>query len=151
MFSLPRLPWTQRPRKEKLITNPDGEVINFLDSDGYENPDPVPLAPPVGYKPAPSLSDQIREMVRSERLAREAAEAGFETFQEADDFDIPDDPLDPSTPFEAIFETTSVAEMERRRQEASAPPQPSPVPPAPATEPASAGDIKPPPAKPEGV
>lgn len=132
-----------RPRKEKTITNNEGEVISFLDVDGYENPDPTPMAPPVGYKAAPSLSEQIRDMVRSERLAREAAEAGYETFDEADDFDIPDDPLDPSTPFEAVFESSSVSEMRAARDAAAAtPPQPSPAPAAPASEPAAAGDNK---------
>jgi len=128
-----------RPRKEKIIQNPDGEVISFLDVDGYENPDPTPIAPPVGFKPAPSLAEQIRAMVRSERLAREAAESGFETFEESDDFEVGDD-YDPSTPYEEIFDTSTVAEMAAARAAAATPPQPSPAPSAPATEPAPAGD-----------
>lgn len=77
-----------------------------------ELPDPVPLAPPLGYKKAPSLRDQIREMVLSERLRMEAEAAGAETFEEADDFDVPD--LDPTSPFEEVFDP--VEDLRRRRQ-----------------------------------
>lgn len=98
----------------------------------HEVLDPTPMAPPVGFRPAPSLSDQIREMVRSERLAREAAEAGFETFAEADDFDIPDD-VDPSSRWEQNFDPTPVSELQRLAAEDAAKassPQPSPAQPA---------------------
>lgn len=76
----------------------------LLDSKRREKPDPIPMQPPIGYKKSPSLSEQIRAMVRSEQLARDLAAQGVETFEEADDFDIPDDPVDPSTPYEADFE-----------------------------------------------
>lgn len=76
----------------------------FLDKRRREKPDPIPMQPPIGYKKQPSLSDQIRDMVRSEHLARQLAAQGVETFDEADDFDIPDDPIDPSTPYEGDFE-----------------------------------------------
>lgn len=76
----------------------------YLDLDGREMPSPLPVAPPVGYKKRPSLSEQIREMVRSEHLRRAAVESGMETFEEADDFDVPDDE-DPASPYEeADFE-----------------------------------------------
>jgi len=150
MFSLPRLPWMERPRKEKTISDEDGSVISFLNADGSENLDPQPMAPPVGFKPAPSLAEQIREMVRSEKLAREAAEAGFETFEESDDFDVGDD-FDPRTPYEEIFDSQSVAEMRKTKETAEVPvPQPSPAPSAPAAEPAQPATI-PPEAKPQGV
>lgn len=74
-----------------------------LDKFGREIPDPIPMQPPVGYKRTPPLRDQIREMVRSERLRLEAEAAGAETFEEADDFDVDDD-LDPYSPFEEVFE-----------------------------------------------
>lgn len=98
------------------------------------------MAPPVGFKPAPSLADQIREMVRSERLAREAAEGGFETFEEADDFDVGDD-FDPRTPYEESFDPEGrssfepIAEVNRQEDEKnkaakakSSPPKPDPDP-----------------------
>lgn len=82
----------------------------------YEITDPTPIAPPVGFKRSPSLAEQIREMVRSERLAAEVAAAGAETFEEADDFEVPDDPMDPITPYEADFDVP-VAELRRRQRE----------------------------------
>lgn len=70
---------------------------------GQEKPDPVPVAPPVGFVKQPSLAEQIRDMVRSERLAREVAESGYETFEESEDFDVGDD-YDPRSPFENDFD-----------------------------------------------
>lgn len=150
---LQRLPWTERPRKEKVLVDEDGEIVSALAPDGSEVPDPTPMAPPVGYKPAPSLADQIREMVRSERLAREAQEAGFETFEEADDFDVGDD-YEPNTPYEETFDPqgrssfTPVDEVTRQEQAAneaakakapSSPPEPSvPAQPAPPANPPKA-------------
>lgn len=69
----------------------------------YEHPDPTPMAPPVGFKRRPSLADQIREMVRNERLQRELDQAGYETFEEADDFDVGDD-FDPTSAYEEHFD-----------------------------------------------
>lgn len=66
-------------------------------------PDPVPVAPPVGYERPPSMIDTVRNMIRSEQLRREVEAAGFETFQEADDFDVGDD-YDPSSPYEETFD-----------------------------------------------
>lgn len=84
-----------------------------LDEFGHETLDPTPIAPPVGFRPAPSLAEQIREMVRSERLAREVIEAGYETFEEADDFDVGDD-VDVSSPYEEHFEPTPAALLRER-------------------------------------
>lgn len=75
----------------------------YLDARGREKPDPTPIAPPIGYKRQPSLAEQIRNMVRSERLAMEAQAAGYETFEEADDFDTGED-LDPRSPYEVEFD-----------------------------------------------
>lgn len=74
-----------------------------LDKNGHELHDPVPIEPPLGYKRAPSLSEQIRTMVRGEALRRAAEDAGAETFEEADDFDVGDD-YDPRSPYEEIFD-----------------------------------------------
>lgn len=93
-------------------------VESTLDPQGREVPDPTPMAPPIGYKRTPSLAEQIREMVRSERLAMEAAAAGFESFEEADDFEVGDD-FDPSSPYEEQFEPTPIPELKRRRDAAS--------------------------------
>lgn len=75
----------------------------YLDKFGREMPSPLPVAPPIGYKKSPSLAEQIRQMVLSERLKQEALSAGAETFEEADDFDVEDD-YDPSSPYEVDFD-----------------------------------------------
>lgn len=84
-----------------------GEQIH--DDRGREIPSPLPMAPPVGFVRQPSLSEQIRAMVRSEKLRQEAEAAGAETFEEADDFDIGDD-FEPSSPYEANFDPMTPAE-----------------------------------------
>lgn len=92
-------------------------------SDGRQMVSPLPIAPPVGYKKHPTIAEQIRTMVRSERLAQEAAAAGFETFDEADDFEVGDD-YDPTSPYEVNFD-------------------PAPEAPAPAAAPAEPGQEAP--------
>lgn len=112
-----------------------------LDFRGREIPDPTPIAPPIGYKRQPSLAEQIRAMVRSERLAQEAEQAGFETFEEADDFNVGDD-FDPHSPYENDFDPP-VSEL-RRRSEAeeaavAASSEPAPTPLSQGAKPASGG------------
>lgn len=104
---------------EKPYTFFRGLRHKLLDSKRREKPDPIPMQPPIGYKKQPSLSEQIRDMVRSEQLARDLAARGVETFEESDDFDIPDDPVDPSTPYEADFEGDAAQAV----RDAVAPPQ----------------------------
>lgn len=70
---------------------------------GQEMPDPVPVAPPVGYKPGPTLQDTILHMLKQQALRVAADTADFDSPEEADDFEIEDDPLDPLTPYEAEF------------------------------------------------
>lgn len=74
-----------------------------LDANGKFYGNPTPVAPPIGYKKQPSLHEQIREMVRSEKLRQEVEAAGFETLEEADDFDVGDD-YDPTSPYEYNFD-----------------------------------------------
>lgn len=75
----------------------------YLDKYGREMPSPLPIAPPIGYKKSPTLAEQIRAMVLSEKLKMEAMAAGQETFEEADDFDVDDD-FDPTSPYEVDFD-----------------------------------------------
>lgn len=110
-----------------------------LTEKGHEVPDPVPLAPPVGYIKPNSIFDQVREMIRSDALRQEALMAGAETFEDSDDFDIGDD-YEPDAPYELDNELLSVQELRRRaaqekaldegREAAPTPPAPSPNPPA---------------------
>lgn len=61
-----------------------------LNDRGQLIPDPVPMAPPIGFKPQPSMVDIIRQQVRLASL--DAAREGKETLEEADDFDVGDEP-----------------------------------------------------------
>lgn len=83
---------------------------NYLNDDGAEQPDPTPIAPPVGYKKAPSLVENMRAMIREHALAMAIAGSEAETFEEADDFDVADD-FDPTSPWEGEFEP--VADINR--------------------------------------
>lgn len=74
-----------------------------LDEFGREIPDPTPLSLPSGFKRPETLAEQVQRLVRNQ-ISREAAEAGYETFDEAEDFDLPDDPTDPTTPYEEYFD-----------------------------------------------
>lgn len=100
-----------------------------LTPDGLEIPDPTPVAPPVGYVKQPSLVEQIRAMVRSEKLRLEAEAMGAETFEDADDFDVGDD-FDPTSPYEADFEPMDPVDLaalssQGRDVDAIVPPKPS--------------------------
>lgn len=85
------------------------QVGSGQDDRGREIPDPVPLSPPVGYRPPPTLAEMIQRMVHHAMLAQAADANDFDTFDEAEDFDIPDDPLDPQTPYEAVFNPPAAA------------------------------------------
>jgi hypothetical protein len=88
-----------------------------LSKDRSEVPDPVPMAPPVGYVKQESLTEKIRAMVRGEHLRLAAINAGAETFEESDDFDVGDD-VDPSSPYEEVFDPVdSDARMALRNEE----------------------------------
>lgn len=87
-----------RPRYNKET----GELkFPYIDKQGREVLDPVPMAPPVDLK-APSELDRVRRLIREE-LSRKAEEHGEETFEEADDFEVGDD-YDPTSPYEYEFE-----------------------------------------------
>ena len=96
----------KEPKVSENVQKPErrvkGSHLKF-DEEGREIMDPTPIAPPIGYKKSPSIAEQIRNMVRSERLRQEVEQQGFETFDEADDFDVGDD-FDPKSPYEEVFE-----------------------------------------------
>lgn len=75
-----------------------------LDKRGHEIPDPEKIAIPSGFKRPETLAEQIQRLVRSEALAKEARDAGMETFEEAEDFEIEDEMFDPSSPYEEVFD-----------------------------------------------
>lgn len=67
-----------------------------LNESGAEVPDPEPVGLPLGYKHPPTLEDRIKAMIQV-TLSRQAAEAGAETFEEANDFDVGEEDNDPLT------------------------------------------------------
>lgn len=69
---------------------------------GKEFPNPVPMAPPLGFVPQPPLWETIRAMV-ARGMSEAAAAQEAETFEEADDFEVGDD-YDPESPYEEVFE-----------------------------------------------
>lgn len=79
----------------KLKIDPDVDVFrttdkrNRHDSTGGECLNPIPMQPPIGYKPTLSLAEQIRQQVRALSLANMEPE----TEEEADDFEVADDPI----------------------------------------------------------
>lgn len=84
---------------KKFLSNTFGSI----NAQGQEVLDPTPVAIPVKRKHY-SQADRLRDLIRSEALARDLAKAGVETFDEADDFEIEDDPVDPQTPYEEVFD-----------------------------------------------
>lgn len=118
--------------EEAIALVREGERVP-LREDGTEVLDGTPVAPPIGYRPQPSLASQIRMMVRSEQLRMEAEKAGMETFEEADDFDVGDD-FDPTSPYENDFDPPIrevFAEVEAQRKKQAPFPEPDAIPPAP--------------------
>lgn len=64
---------------------------------GLEVLDETPMQPPLGYKRAPTLAEQIRQQVVAAKLAE--LDALEETDEEADDFEVGDD-FEPISPHE---------------------------------------------------
>lgn len=125
-----------------VVHSPKSSSERF-DEYGRFIPDARPMEPPIGFKRAPSLSEQIREMVRSEQLQRDLRDAGVETFAEANDFYIEDEPdshpmsgyeNDEDTPLERLLAARAAAEAGgdgnggvQAPEEREAPPEPLPA------------------------
>lgn len=139
--------WGTEP-KSKAIADPDGTIISDIDERGAEVLDDTPIAPPIGYTKTKSMMEIVRDMVISEKLAQDAANAGYETFEESEDFDVDDD-FDPSTPYENDFDPTigdlrAAVEDDKKGRGAKAPPVPpssaaTPEPQVPSPEPLKEG------------
>lgn len=80
-------------------------VNGRLNELGQEVPDPTPVEMPAGFKHPESLESQIRRLVRG-AMSDASEQAGFESFDDADDFEIEDDDIDPATPYEMEFDPT---------------------------------------------
>lgn len=84
--------------------------------DGLEIMDPKPMQPPLGYKRAPTLTEQIRQQVLAHKL--EMLDQLEETEEEADDFEVGDD-FEPSSKYEND-NTPSIKELKGRVAEINA-------------------------------
>lgn len=84
------------------IENLEAKIAVRLDHLGREIPDPEPLVLPSGFRRPETLQEQVRRLVRTS-LSLQAAEEGYETFEESEDFNV-DDEVDPSTPYEEFFD-----------------------------------------------
>lgn len=143
----------RRPRRISLQEYAAKLIRKGIGPDGQVVADPTPIAPPIGYKKHPSMVELVRDMVRSETLAREAAASGHETFEESEDFDIGDEPEQLRSAWENQFDPTlqelmAAGQEVLARRGAEAPgPGPAPTPPKPPAEGAGeAGGHKQPPA-----
>lgn len=80
---------------------------------GMEKLDETPMQPPLGYKRAPTLAEQIRQQVVAAKLAE--LDALEETEEEADDFEVGDD-WEPSSKYEND-NAPSIKELKAKAQE----------------------------------
>lgn len=110
---------TNRPDYSKYTTDPDtGEEIQIHDSRGAEMPDPVPMAPPLGYTKPLSMFDQMRAQIRAEhsRLRQLELEELRETPDQANDFDVDDDIENMPSLYEEKFDPVDFEVRNRLRQ-----------------------------------
>lgn len=91
------------------------DKTNRFSEDNKEILNPTPVAPPLGYKPTLSLTEQIRQQVRAFKHIEDTEP---ETEEEADDFDIIDDPA-PSSRWENDM-IPSIKEARKRLRELEA-------------------------------
>lgn len=98
--------------KNNRVT-PEGEFVPIHDTEGRELPDPVPLAPPVGWHANPSMFETMRQMIRSEAVRAYAEAQGDETFEDAQDFDVDEEDF-PHSPHEGDFDP--LEDLQARRQ-----------------------------------
>lgn len=66
----------------------------------YDPADPVPIAPPIGYKREPSMMEVVKGMVLQEKVKRLQQELGADTPEEAEDFDVGEEDDSPSSLYE---------------------------------------------------
>lgn len=82
-----------------LLTRP------YLDFDGREVLNPVPMEVPLNFRQPLSLQQQIKRILRNE-FSHHAQLQGFESFEESNDFEVDDSGFDiePSSKYELMEE-----------------------------------------------
>lgn len=107
--------------KSLEMIDPDtGEVrvVKVHNEKGQELPDPVPMAPPLGYEKPLSMFDIQRAQIRAEhhRLRQLELEQLEETVDEANDFDVEHDLEDQPSLYEEKFDPVDFEVRSRLRQ-----------------------------------
>lgn len=97
-----------------------------FDDQGREIPDPTPIEVPLDFNRPLTLQEEIRRFLQIE-ASYVAQNAGFETFEEADDFDVDEEEVEFVSPYE-IMEMSDEQSFGRESVEgpAGAPGQESP-------------------------
>lgn len=103
----------RKPRRLSVEEYALKMLARGLDENGNQKVSSVPQEPPIGYKRQPSMVEIVQEAIRSERLKREAEDAGFETFEESDDFDVGDDDGEQLRSVHELPDAASPADLRR--------------------------------------
>lgn len=108
-----------RAMEEKVKIDPGrGSIIHTPDGAEDHSQSGGPMALALSIAPhQDNLGERVRALILSERMAMEAAQAGYESFEDADDFDVDDDQYDPQTPYEEIFEGSISDDVKTRQKE----------------------------------
>lgn len=110
----------ERKNYEKFVQDDEtGELVKVHDARGAEIPDPVPMAPPIGYQRPLSMFDQMRAQIRAEheRLRNLELEQLSETREEANDFEVEEDIENMPSLYEEKFDPVDFEVRNRLRQE----------------------------------
>lgn len=107
--------------KGVLVVSEEGVKAVRLDDKGREVPSSERPVIPLGFKKPESLNEMVQRFVRH-AVSVQAQQAGFESFEDADDFDVDGDDVLPDTPYETEFDPlvgreVSKAELERHNRE----------------------------------
>lgn len=110
---------TNRPDYSKFVQDEEtGELVQVHDRDGREIPDPVPVAPPLGFTAPLSMFDQMRAQIRAEhyRLRQMELEQLAETPEQANDFEIDEDIENQPSLYEEKFDPVDFEVRSKLRQ-----------------------------------
>lgn len=87
-----------------------------FDEYGRQIPDLMPVAIPLGLQKPESQESLIKRIIRQE-LSMQAAQQGYETFEESLDFEIDDDPFPVSQyEYQEMVPDYPISEVESERQ-----------------------------------
>lgn len=107
-------------KKLEMIDPDTGEVklVDVHNDLGQEIPDPIPMAPPIGYQKPLSMFDQMRAQIRAEhvRLRQMELEQLRETPEQANDFDVDEDIESMPSLYEEKFDPVDFEVRNRLRQ-----------------------------------